>query len=81
MFLKTFLESYWVVLSYLRHGPAAVVDPKERIRKIASFGSRMHKLREIAQREAAVQVTFENALEFFASQGIKGPADREAMAF
>jgi glycerol-3-phosphate O-acyltransferase len=80
MFLKTFLESYWVVLSYLRHGPAAAGDPKEHIRKIASFGSRMHKLREITQREALSKVTFENALEFFASQGIKGPSDREAMA-
>jgi len=80
MFLKTFLESYWVVLSYLRHGSAAAGDPKEHIRKIASFGSRMHKLREITQREALSKVSFENALEFFASQGIKGPSDREAMA-
>jgi glycerol-3-phosphate O-acyltransferase len=79
MFLRTFLESYWVVLSYLRHGPAAV-EPKERIRKIASLGSRMLKLREITQREALSKVTFENALEFFASQGIKEPADREATA-
>jgi hypothetical protein len=40
----------------------------------------MHKLREITQREALSKVTFENALEFFASQGIKEPADREALA-
>jgi glycerol-3-phosphate O-acyltransferase len=79
MFLKTFLESYWVVLSFLRHGPAAAGDPKERVRKIASFGSRMHKLREITHREALSKVSFENALEFFTSQGIKGPADREAL--
>jgi glycerol-3-phosphate O-acyltransferase len=79
MFLKTFLESYWVVLSYLRHGPASAGDPKERIRKIASFGSRMHKLKEITQREALSKVTFENALEFFVSRGIKEPGDREAM--
>jgi glycerol-3-phosphate O-acyltransferase len=65
MFMKTFLESYGVVLSYLRHDPADGEDAKTRIRKIVSFGNRMHRLKEIENREALSKVTYENALEFF----------------
>ncbi len=80
MFMKTFLESYWVVLNYLRHNsPAAIGDAKDRVRKIASFGSRMHRLKEIDQREALSKVTYENALEFFTSQTIKGAENHEAL--
>jgi glycerol-3-phosphate O-acyltransferase len=68
MFMKTYLESYWVVLSHLRHDPADGADAKARIRKIVSFGSRMHRLKEIDNREALSKVTYENALGFFTSR-------------
>jgi glycerol-3-phosphate O-acyltransferase len=78
MFMKTFLESYWVVLSYLRHHPATG-DAKDRIRKIASYGERMHRLKEIAQREALSKVAYENALEFFTSRTAKGSDAHERL--
>jgi glycerol-3-phosphate O-acyltransferase len=65
MFMKAFLESYWVVLSYLRHSPAGIGDTKDRVRKIASHGSRMYRLKEIERREALSKVAYENALDFF----------------
>jgi glycerol-3-phosphate O-acyltransferase len=79
MFTKTFLESYWVVLSYIRHGAEETADARDRIRKIASFGSRMHRLKAIDQREALSKVAYENAWEFFTSSAVKGPGDREAL--
>jgi glycerol-3-phosphate O-acyltransferase len=78
MFMKTLLESYWVVLSYLRQNPAAG-DAKERLRKIASFGERLHRLKEIEHREALSKVTYENALDAFASRIAKNADDREGL--
>jgi glycerol-3-phosphate O-acyltransferase len=79
MFLKTFLESYWVVLSYLRHNPAAAGDAKDRVRKIPAFGERMHRLKEIEQREALSKVAYENALDVFTNRMAKGAEDREGL--
>ncbi len=79
MFVKTFLESYWVVLSYLRHSPAAAEETKDRVRKIASHGSRMYRHKEIGQREALSKVAYENALEFFSSQAFRGAEGAEAL--
>ena len=79
MFLKTFLESYWVVLSYFRSTSRDAGDGKDRIRKIASLGRRMFKNKEIEHREALSKVTYENAVDFFTGRGLKGAEDREAV--
>jgi glycerol-3-phosphate O-acyltransferase len=78
MFLKTFLESYWVVLAYYRQTPPYEADAKDRVKKIVSLGNRMFKNKEIDHREALSKVTYDNAVEFFASQGIKGAEERKA---
>jgi glycerol-3-phosphate O-acyltransferase len=79
MFMKTFLESYWVVLSYLRHHPDTSGDAKDCVRKIASFGERMHRLKEIEQREALSKVAYENALDIFTNRAAKDTDEREAL--
>ncbi|MGE5256048.1 MAG: 1-acyl-sn-glycerol-3-phosphate acyltransferase [Hyphomicrobiales bacterium] len=79
MFLKTFLESYWVVLSYLRQAPHNEEEAKDRVKKIASFGARLFKNKAIEHREALSKVTYENAIEFCASQGIRGAGERAAI--
>jgi glycerol-3-phosphate O-acyltransferase len=53
MFLKTFLESYWVVLGYFCHTSQNDGDAKDRVKKIASLGTRMFKNKEIEHREAS----------------------------
>jgi glycerol-3-phosphate O-acyltransferase len=78
MFLKPFLESYQVVLVYFRTAPSDLVDPKERIKKIASLGDRMLKNKEIDSREALSKVTYENAVQFFTRQGVDGAESLEA---
>jgi len=79
MFVKTFLESYWVALSYLRHSPSMAEEAKDRVRKIAAQGSRMYRNKEIGQREALSKVAYENALEFFTSQSFRGAEGTEAL--
>ena len=64
--------------NYLRQNPATG-DTKERLRKIASFGERLHRLKEIEQREALSKVTYENALDVFASRIVKNADDREGL--
>jgi glycerol-3-phosphate O-acyltransferase len=78
MFLKTFLESYWIVLTWLNseQNPG---EPKERIKKIASFGNRMYRQKEIDHREALSKVTYENALELFLAHGIRDVQDRNTI--
>jgi glycerol-3-phosphate O-acyltransferase len=77
MFLKTLLESYWIVLSYFMQTTDDAEDVKDRARKISSFGNRMFRLKEIDHREALSKITFENAVEFFTSRGIKTMKDRQ----
>jgi glycerol-3-phosphate O-acyltransferase len=79
MFLRAFLESYEVVLAYLRQASQEPEDGKERIKKIAALGNRMLKNKEIETKEALSKVTYENAVEFFMNQGIKGPENRETI--
>jgi glycerol-3-phosphate O-acyltransferase len=78
MFMKALLESYWVVLAYLRQKPEGA-DAKDRLRKIASHGERMHRLREIEQREALSKVAYENALELFTSRTSRRADARERL--
>ena len=78
MFLKTFLESYSVVLTWLNSEPHPG-EPKERVKKIASFGNRMYRQKEIDHREALSKVTYENALELFLAHGIRGAQDRNTI--
>jgi glycerol-3-phosphate O-acyltransferase len=78
MFLKTFLESYWVVLAWL-NSEQAPDEPRERLKKIAAFGNRMYRQKEIDHREALSKVTYENALELFLAHGIRGAEDRNSI--
>jgi glycerol-3-phosphate O-acyltransferase len=77
-FLRTYLESYWIVLGYLlRHPGPADGDPKDLLKKIETHGERMVKRGEIEHGEALSRINFRNALTYF--QG-RGPADGPAEA-
>jgi glycerol-3-phosphate O-acyltransferase len=70
-FLRTFLESYWIVLGYLlRHPTPADSDPKDLLKKIEARGERMVKRGEIEHGEALSRVNFRNAVTFFQSRGL-----------
>ena len=77
LYLKTFFESYWIVLSYYLRNPQNSVKSKDRLKKIAARGNRMYKRKEIDRKESLSKVSYQNAVDFFTSKGIKGADDME----
>jgi glycerol-3-phosphate O-acyltransferase len=77
LFLKTFLESYWIAINYYMRNPQESVKAKDRLNKIAARGNRMYERKEIERKEALSKVSYQNAVEFFTSKGIKGSEDSE----
>lgn len=70
-FLRSYLESYWIGLSYLlRHPLPAEADSRDVLKKIEGWGGRMLKNGEIAHSEALSRINFRNALTFFQSRGV-----------
>ncbi len=80
-FLKTYFESYWIVLNFFMHHPPNSVEVKERFRKIQAIGNRMYKNYEIERKEALSKITFENGVDYFISQNIKGSDNNDAINF
>jgi glycerol-3-phosphate O-acyltransferase len=80
MFLKTLLESYEIVVHYLMQTAQEPAAGKERIRKIASFGHRMLRRKEIDHPEALSRIAYENALQYFGGIGVLGSEEREKAA-
>jgi glycerol-3-phosphate O-acyltransferase len=77
LFLKTYFESYWIVLSYYMRNPKNSAKSKDRLKKIAARGNRMDKRKEIDRKEALSKASYQNAVEFFTSKGIKGADDTD----
>lgn len=69
LFLKTYFESYLIVLHFYSRYPADKVDAKDHLKKIQTTGSRMYKRREIECSEALSKVTYLNADKFFTAEG------------
>jgi glycerol-3-phosphate O-acyltransferase len=81
LFLKTFLESYWIAINYYMRKPHNSVKAKDRLKKIAARGNRMYKRKEIERKEALSKVSYQNAVDFFTSKGIKGSENSEKIEF
>jgi glycerol-3-phosphate O-acyltransferase len=79
-FLKTYFESYWVVLTFFKRHPKNKLEPKDRLKKIQTLGNRMHKGREIELVESLSKVNYDNAISFFATHQVKGEEDVEQIA-
>jgi len=81
IFLKTYFESYWIVLSFLQNNSKISIEAKDRLKKILTNGNRMYKRHEIVLPEALSKVSFQNAIDFFTSKGIKGSDNSEKIEF
>jgi glycerol-3-phosphate O-acyltransferase len=79
-FLKTYFESYWIVLNYFRRYPANANSPKDRIKKIQSRGIRMYKREEVTLHEALSKVNYDNAINYFISHDVKGSASTKKIS-
>jgi len=80
-FLKTYFESYWIVLNFYMKYPKNSMKPKERLKKIEAIGNRMYKQKEIERKEALSSVNYSNGVEFFNYNGVKGSDDSEKILF
>jgi glycerol-3-phosphate O-acyltransferase len=78
-FLKTYFESYLVVLHFFKQTPRKKARSKDRIKKIQSIGNAMHKNQEIELPESLSKINFENGISFFTTHNVKGSEDREAL--
>ena len=76
-FVKTFFESYWVVLNFFKQFPQNSTASKDRLKKIQAMGERMYKKMEIERKEALSGVNFSNAEKYFTSHGVKGSENTE----
>ena len=78
-FLSPFLDSYWVVLNYMKHyTKQPIFEVKDYIKKIQAMGNRMYKRNEINRKEALTKINYQNAVKYFASKGLTNPdADPE----
>ncbi len=76
-FLKTYFESYWVVLQFLKQTGRANTGAKDRLKKIHGLGRTMLKRQEIELNECLSNINFENGISFFTTHRVKGAEDRE----
>ena len=76
-FLQTYFEAYKVVLLFFMSTHDATLNSIERLEKIKQMGQYLFERKEISRIETMSIVTFENAMDFFVSQGIKSIASEE----
>jgi len=78
-FLKTYFESYLVVLHFFKQTPRNKARSKDRIKKIQSIGNAMLKNQEIELTESLSKINFQNGISFFTTHKVKGKEDIEAL--
>lgn len=80
-FLKTYFESYWIVLNFFMQHPQNSFNNKERLKKIESIGNRMYKHKEIKRKEALSTINYSNGINFFTTNGVRGSEDADKIKF
>ena len=79
IFLKTYFESYWIVLNDFKRNNNASMPAKERLKRITSRGTRMYKRKEVDHPEALSRINYQNGIDLFIGKGIKSADDTEAI--
>ena len=80
-FLKTYFESYWIVLNFLMQHPTNSIKTKDRTKKIESIGNRMYKKKDVERKEALSVINYSNGIDFFTTNGVKGPDNKDRIEF
>ena len=76
-----FLESYFIVGSYLLKTADTGDDPKDHLKKIMARGNKMFRKEAVERKEALSLMNFKNGLAYFHCLDIKGSADKKRLAF
>ncbi len=80
-FLKTYLESYLIVLTFFNRYPTHVIDSKDRLKKIQTIGNRMFRRKEIEHIEALSKISYLNADKHFMDQELNDENNKEKIEF
>ncbi|MEA3428910.1 MAG: 1-acyl-sn-glycerol-3-phosphate acyltransferase, partial [Thermodesulfobacteriota bacterium] len=80
-FLKTYFESYLIVLKHLGRLSNSSPDTKDALKKIQATGNRMYKKREIERKEALSKINYKNAVDYFITHGVKSSHDTEKIEY
>ena len=80
-FLKTYFESYWVVLGYFRKNLQNAHAAKERLKQIQTQGTKIYKTKEIDLIESLSKINYTNGINFFNTHNVKGSEDDEGIEF
>ncbi len=80
-FLKTYFESYHIVLTFFAYTPKNLVIARDRLRKILYMGKRMYKEGSIERHEALSKINYENAATYFIAHGVKGSESTDTIEF
>jgi glycerol-3-phosphate O-acyltransferase len=70
IFLKSYFESYWIVLNFFMKTPQNSVKSRDRLKKIEDTGSLMFKRKEIERKEALNNISYKNAVQFVTGRGV-----------
>ncbi len=76
-FLKPYLESYLVALTYFSKHKQKTQESKNQLKKVHNLGNKMYKKKEIERHEAVSRITFKNAIKCFNKLDINGSEDKE----
>jgi len=79
-FLKTYFESYWIVLQTFKQNSRNKFTGKDRLKKIQSMGNRLYKRKEIDLPESLSKINYENAINYFTTHEVKGAEDADQIA-
>ena len=67
--LRSYFESYWIVLRATKYLSKKPYSEKDFLKKITSLGNKLYKLEIVERFESISSITFENALKFFCEKG------------
>jgi glycerol-3-phosphate O-acyltransferase len=67
--LKSYFESYWIVLRATKYLANKTLTEKDFIKKVNSLGNKLYKLELVERIESISRITFENGIKFFCEKG------------
>jgi len=73
--LRSYFESYWIVLRATKYLSKKPYNEKDLLKKITSLGNKLYKLEVIERFESISRITFENGIKFFCEKGVIKKSD------
>jgi glycerol-3-phosphate O-acyltransferase len=67
--LKSYFESYWIVLRATKYLSKKTLSEKDFMKKVNSLGNKLYKLELVERFESISRITFENGIKFFCEKG------------